>query len=385
MRKMSQRTLTIAAVGDISFAGANVDKPTVDVFKSVQSIFAEADIIIANLEGPLYDGYRAVPGKCTIRANSGWADVLKTVGIDIVTLANNHIMDHGNDGLFSTLSVLDRKGIAHVGAGANLEKACKPFFVQINEYRLAFLARTSVIVNSPSYADGDNPGVAFLDMEELVNNVKACRNQADVVVVLMHWGIEEYSYPTPDQRKQAKRLIKAGVDLVIGHHPHVVQGYERFGSGIAAYSLGNFVFDEFEWMVKSNDGTTRKIGVHLTPENRKGIILTVTMADNQTKVVPVFTQIENNGRVSEDTAFQRAKDFEQLCSRLRKKFDAYYAWWWKLYSLKIEWKLRFGHRLAFKNIIAKSWKFRPRHIRELIRMIRNSLRISFGRSTNPYE
>ena len=385
MGKMSQRKLTIAAVGDISFAGTNVDKPTVDVFNSVQSIFAEADIIIANLEGPLYDGYRAVPGKCTIRANSGWADILKTVGIDTVTLANNHLMDHGKYGFFSTISALKKVGIEYVGAGADIEEARKPLFKEINGYRVAILARTSVIVNSPSYADRDNPGVAFLDIEELVNNVKACRNQADVVVVLMHWGIEEYSYPTPDQRKQAKGLIKAGVDIVFGHHPHVVQGYERFGCGIAAYSLGNFVFDEFEWMVKSNDGTTRKIGVHLTPENRKGIILTVTMADNQTKVVPVFTQIENNGRVSEDTAFRRVKDFEQLCSRLRKKFDAYYAWWWKLYSLNIEWKLRFSKRVTPKNVINKIFQVRPRHARQLVRMIRNSLRISFGRSTNPYE
>ena len=158
MEKTSQTKLNIAAVGDISFAGANADKPTIEIFKSVQPLFAQSDIVLANLEGPLYDKNRAVSGKCTIRGNTGWADILKKVGIDIVSLANNHIMDHGKSGLLSTISALDKVGIVNVGAGVDISEASKPQFKEKNGYRVAVLARTSVIVESPSYADSQNTG-----------------------------------------------------------------------------------------------------------------------------------------------------------------------------------------------------------------------------------
>jgi len=382
MKKIDSPKLSITAVGDISFAGANADKPSIALFNSVKTIFDEADIVIANLEGPLYDGNDAILGKCTIRGNTGWADVLKMAGIDIVSLANNHIMDHGKSGLFSTISVLDKKGIVTVGAGTDIGEACKPQFKEKNGYRVAVLARSSVIVESPSYAGEATPGVAFLEMEELVNNVITCRKQADAVVLLMHWGVEHYSYPTPAQRKQAKELIESGVDIIIGHHPHVVQGYERFGTGVAAYSLGNFLFHEFDWTAKMDDGTPRKLRLTLTPENRMGIILTATMEERQIEVSPVFTRIDENGRVCRDANLKREAELEQLCGQLS---HGGYDRWWKLYALKKEWELRFRGRITVKNLILKIFRLRPRHARDLLRMACNSLRISYGKSTNPYE
>ena len=240
MEKNDHPKLTIAAVGDISFAGAYADRPTAEVFSLVQSIFEKADIVVGNLEGPLYDGNSAVPGKCTIRGNTGWARVFKNAGINTVSLANNHMMDHGEAGLLSSLSVLKKEGIDAAGAGADIIEARKPLIKSIKGRRVAILARTAVIVESPSYADEKTPGVAFLDMEELVDNVKTCRKNADAVIVIMHWGIEHYSYPTPEQRKQAKELIDAGVDFIIGHHPHVVQGYERFWTRCSSLQLRKF-------------------------------------------------------------------------------------------------------------------------------------------------
>ena len=382
MEKISQQKLTIAAVGDISFAGANADKPSIDLFKSVQPIFDRSDIVLANLEGPLYDGNSAISGKCTIRGNTGWAHVLKMAGIDIVSLANNHIMDHGKSGLISTMSILEKEGILAVGAGADIDEACKPLFIEKNGYRVAVLARTSVIVDSPSYADKKTPGVAFLDMQELVENVKTCRKQADLVMLLIHWGIEHYSFPTPSQRKQAKALIEAGVDIIIGHHPHVIQGFERFGEGLAAYSLGNFVFDEFEWMVVSDDGLTRKLRLQVTPENRKGIILTATMKEKKIVVSPVFTRINAKGGISKDDLSQRSTEFDQLCGRFRRTA---YARWWKLYAIRKEYTLRIHRRITAKNLIFKLFQLRPSHVFELFKVVRNSLRVSFGKSTNPYE
>jgi hypothetical protein len=222
-------------------------------------------------------------------------------------------------------------------------------------------------------------------MEDLTNRLKECRKQVDTVVLLMHWGIEQYSYPTPDQRRQAKELIQTGVDIIIGHHPHVMQGYERFGKSVAAYSLGNFMFGEFEWTAKLNNGSTRNLKLSLTSENRKGIIFTVIMNENRIEIFPLFTQIDLKGSVDLDADSQRTKDFYQLCSRLKYYSFTTYRLWWKLYSLKNEWHMRFSSRITFRKLFYNFFKLRPRHARELFRRVRNSVRISLEKSTNPYE
>jgi len=382
MGKISRDKLTIAAVGDISFAGPNADNPSIDIFKSIMPIFEQADLVIANLEGPLLDDNKPVPGKCTIRGGTGWAGVLKKAGIHIVSLANNHIMDHGEPGLISTSSALEKEGVRTVGAGANIVEAGKPLFTEVNGHRIAILARTSVIVDSPSYAGNATPGVAFLDMQELAGSVKEVRKRVDTVVLILHWGIEHYEYPTPDQRKKAKELIETGADLIIGHHPHVVQGCEVFGKGLAAYSLGNFVFDEFDWKVKSEDGSTKKFKLKLIPKNRRGIILKITIKEQQIKVVPLFTKIDRNGEVFEDTCNKMKTELDKLSKKLKNKK---YARWWKFHAIKKEWELRLKHRITVNNLFFKFFRIRPRHVRDLVRMSRNSLRILDGKSTNPYD
>ena len=102
-------------------------------------------------------------------------------------------------------------------------------------------------VSSACFAGAETPGVAWLDEAETVAALRSCRSRADMVVLIVHWGIEEYRYPSPEQRAQALRLQAAGADLILGHHPHVLQGVEENSRGVIAYSLGNFLFDEFDW------------------------------------------------------------------------------------------------------------------------------------------
>ena len=120
----------------------------------------------------------------------------------------------------------------------------------------------------------------------------------------------------------------------------------------------------------------------LTPENRMGIILTATMEERQIEVIPVFTRIESKGRVSKDADSQRQVTFDKLCRRLKQ---VGYARWWRFYSLRKEWELRFEGRITIKKFIFKIFHLRPRHARELSKAIRNSLRITYGKTTNPYE
>ena len=382
MGKISREKLTIAAVGDISFAGPNADNPSIDIFKPIIPVFNLADLVIANLEGPLIDEQNPVQGKCTIRGGTGWAGILKKAGIRIVSLANNHIMDHGEPGLISTLSALEKEGVRTVGAGSDIIEAGKPLYIEVRGYRIAILARTAVIVDSPSYAGRATPGVAFLNIESLVASVKECSKQADTVVLILHWGVEHYEYPTPQQKEQARELIEAGADLIFGHHPHIIQGVERFERGYVSYSLGNFIFDEFYWDTKSGDGSNRKHKLTLKLENRNGMILNAKMQERQIKVDQIFTCIEMGGSVSIDKYQNRNTAFKTLCDRLKRKD---YNRWWKIYALKKEWDLRLRQRMNVKKIASKIYDFKLEEAQELFLLLRNSLRISGGKTTNPYE
>ena len=156
--------VTIAAAGDISFAGPNAEAPSMSMFSQIIGALKGFNLVIGNLESPLVADGNPIPGKCTLRGEPGCAELMKEAGIHLVSLANNHTMDYGEAGLFSTMRALGLAGIKYVGAGRNIEDACAPLFVNVDGGRISVLARTSVIVNSPSYAERDLPGVAFLDI-----------------------------------------------------------------------------------------------------------------------------------------------------------------------------------------------------------------------------
>jgi poly-gamma-glutamate capsule biosynthesis protein CapA/YwtB (metallophosphatase superfamily) len=132
--------LRIAAVGDISFEGAAADSRSAECFADVADGLRRADIAVANLECTLTGmGSNGVRGKCTLRGSPGWARVLKEAGVDLVTLANNHVMDFGREGLFATMEALQRAGVAFVDAGGNRDEACAPVFMELAQRRVAFL------------------------------------------------------------------------------------------------------------------------------------------------------------------------------------------------------------------------------------------------------
>ena len=192
----------LAALGDISFEGRTSNRPSVECFSDIVAKLHAHDLVVANLESPLTNVGTPIPGKCTLRGCPEWAPVLKAAGIRVVSLANNHMMDYGREGLISTLEALHRAGIAHAGAGMNRAEACAPLYVDVAGRRVALLGRSAVIVSAPTYADERTAGVAFLDEDETTAAIRSCRPHADIVVVMIHWGVEEYSRPTPQQRRR---------------------------------------------------------------------------------------------------------------------------------------------------------------------------------------
>jgi hypothetical protein len=301
----------------------------------------------------------------------------------LVSLANNHLMDFGEPGLASTLQALETAGISCVGAGRDAEAACAPVFKKVSGKKFAFLARSSVEVSSRCYAGPDQAGVALLDEAELSDSVAGCREKADFVVVLLHWGMEHYHYPSPRQRLIAEKLAAAGVDIVLGHHPHVLQGEQKIGTALVSYSSGNFLFDEFPWSYVAADGQERSTRLALSEANRKGMMLEISISGTgELSTRQIFSRISEDAHVCLDGSPGRHKEYRKFCDRLHLPF---YDQLWKIYSLKREWDLRLKHQYSPRIFLKKIHKLRPRHFGELTEKLKRASRISSGKTTNPYE
>ncbi|MBO4365584.1 MAG: CapA family protein, partial [Eggerthellaceae bacterium] len=206
----------------------------------------DADVTISNLESPLSDDdSEPVPDKdIYIIGRPQAIEGMRNSGIDIVSLANNHIMDYTGPALQDTLAALDREGILHAGAGMNEEQADAMVETNVNGASIAFFSWTDIV---PDYyvAYGDQPGVASarLNMEDALRRVREAKETHDIVIVSMHWGVEYQDYIDDSlQRTPAHQLVDAGADVVLGNHPHVPEGIEFYKGSLIAYAHGNCVF-----------------------------------------------------------------------------------------------------------------------------------------------
>ena len=200
---------------------------------------------------------------------------------------------------------------------------------------------------------------------------------------MVHWGLEEYRYPSPVQRQLAKQLLEAGVDLILGHHPHVLQGYESVGDGIVAYSLGNFVFNEFEWTYVLPNGEISRQFSPLSPENRESVIATFEWLGGGAPIVSTaFTRIGYRGEAIIDVGANREAEWTTLCTGLRR---GWYGIWWRWYAMRQEWNLRLGDHMSAPQLFAKLHRIRLHHFASLCGSLRRSVRIVSEKSTNPYE
>lgn len=245
----------LAAVGDVMLGrsvGARLEAEGAAIaFAHVRDILSGADITVANLESAVGVRGTPAPKAYTFRAPPAAVEALALAGIDLVSLANNHSLDYGPESLAETRALLAERGILSPGAGPNRAVAHAPATLVHEGLTLAFLAYVTVPVEGTGFdpatwtATTDTPGVAWLDIPTMAEEIRAARHDADLVVVLLHFGIEWQLEPSEVQREQARAAIDAGATLVVGAHPHVLQEVEAYGDGLIAYSLGNFVFDGF--------------------------------------------------------------------------------------------------------------------------------------------
>jgi poly-gamma-glutamate capsule biosynthesis protein CapA/YwtB (metallophosphatase superfamily) len=233
-------------------------------YSAVSEALNAADLTFGNLECPITDYAVRTPGKSweSIQAGHNFifkappetsSSILRKAGYDVLSLANNHIMDYCAAGLLDTLSELEQAEIVAVGAGVDREHAFSARILRCNGLRIGFIAR-SVIVPAASKAGDAAAGLAWqagkYDLE-LAAAIRELSAVTDAVVVSFHWGIEGQRRHSAYQQQIARNCIDDGALLVIGHHPHCLQGIELYNGGVIAYSLGNFLFTGKSALIES--------------------------------------------------------------------------------------------------------------------------------------
>jgi len=276
-----RKSITLMFVGDVMLNRGveyTVEKYGDGDFKfpflKIRDYLQKANILFGNLEGPISDKGTKVGSVYSFRANPDSIDGLIWAGFDILSVANNHIFDYGREAMEDNFLRLGKKGIDYVGGGFSEVEAHSPIIKEIkSSTAIAFLAYTNLGSEYWS-ATKTKSGIAWLN-KKIAEDIKSTKEKTDIIIVSMHFGEEYWSSPTPEQEYFARLAIDAGADLVVGHHPHVIQRIEEYENGYIAYSLGNFVFDQ-----------------GFSEETMRGLLLKVIIQNGKIKeVVPVEIEI----------------------------------------------------------------------------------------------
>lgn len=271
--KQDEKEINVVFVGDIMLDRGveqvfeKYDNSRYPFLKVVDEI-SKADIAFANLEGSISERGTNHKIKYSFRFNPSVIEGLKFAGFDVLSLANNHSFDWGREALEDTIKILKENGISPVGAGMNYLEANKPVTTSdVDNIKIAFLAYENIEPNSKyDEANKDLAGKSSFDLERIKNEIQATKELkvADIIIVSTHWGEEYQLRSNKNQQETGRTLIEAGADLIVGHHPHVVQEIERYKNGWIAYSLGNFIFDQ-----NFSDATMEGLMLKVKIQNKK--------------------------------------------------------------------------------------------------------------------
>ncbi|MEV0613889.1 CapA family protein [Nonomuraea sp. NPDC050404] len=274
---------TISFGGDVHFEGmlrARLNNPRT-ALGPIANVFRKADLAMVNLETAITTGGTPAPGKqYTFRAPPSALTALKAAGVDVASMANNHGMDYMETGLADSLAAAKKSRFPVVGIGADAAQAYRPFRKTVNGNRVAIIGATQVLdaeFISAWTATSEQGGLASAkDETALLRAVRQARKNSDTVIVHLHWGTELQKCPNEAQLSLAPKLVKAGADVVVGGHAHILLGGGYLDNAYVHYGMGNFVF------YNSTPGTTGRTGVlTLTINGRKVLKDTWTPATIQ--------------------------------------------------------------------------------------------------------
>lgn len=308
--------LRIVAVGDLSLNGGYARQAR-NPLRRVLGAWTEADLRLGNLESPLTDGPRKHLGKLALRGCEHAPAFLRDAGFDALGLANNHAMDYGSYGLAETWARLDAVGIPHHGSGLDEAAARQALVLTRQGQSIGLVAYCCVPQTSPLYAAPDQAGVAALDIERCVVDIRRLRRQVDWLIVQAHWGEELSELPTPAQRRWARRFVEAGADLILGHHPHVWQSLEWIDDVPVFHSLGNCLFSGMFWRGREPNGKPFVSQYRLHPLSRRTGWAEVCLQRGRRAVTNFRpARLRRNLELLPDDTPRRQAEWDQLCRRL---------------------------------------------------------------------
>lgn len=215
------------------------------LFQEVEPYFRMADAVVVNLECPLTDTLSPLSKQYIFRGDARWAEALRRAGITHAALANNHTIDQGCRGLQATWKHLVQAGIVPLGYGCSLDEQLAPVIVRKGSLSVALFNAVTLPLENWVCAEG-RPGICQPSATQLSDAVSRYRRShpEQPIAVVLHWGTEFQPQPSMSQRRLARRLADAGADVIVGHHPHILQPIDTLGHTLVFYSLGNFIFDQ---------------------------------------------------------------------------------------------------------------------------------------------
>lgn len=298
--------MKIAFLGDIALIGKynlmNNSNAKLRL-KKISNKLEEYDYVIANLESPLTSENKTLICKSMhLRSPMINIEILNYLGIDAVTLANNHIYDYGEKGFNDTINILEENNIDWFGVNS------KSLNLKIDKERISFSGFVCYTTNGVNYRKKDGErGVNLLSYDNLMNQLIEDKKNNLFSIMLFHWGDEHTNYPRYEHIKLAKNLAKRKNIVIVGHHPHVIQGIQEYKNSLIVYSLGNFLFDDCK-SINNNFELTQ------TEKNRKSFILEVEIKNNE------ISDFEYNGFKDKDGGiefFDIKKEINNISSELK--------------------------------------------------------------------
>ncbi|MFN4764643.1 CapA family protein [Gillisia sp. Q332] len=329
---------------------------TIGLWGDLLPVFKSADFVVANLETPLATKESPINKSGALFLNPPEIlNAIKEAGINFLNLSNNHILDHGQEGLTSTIRSLNEANLIFSGAGENLEEASRPYSTDIQDKRISVI---SYAEHEFSIAENGKGGANPLNLMDFITRIQKLKKTSDFIILLYHGGKENYMLPTPNQQELCRFFIDQGVDTVICQHSHVAGCYENYSKGKIFYGQGNFIFDPYplkkEWLYSgfliemdlfpNNDVKYNLIPyVHKSLQNNEIGIRKM----NQTEALDFFKKIEekNSKIVEPEYVIQQWNDLSLQLQpiylsvlngngSLLRKFNEYFPWLNWIYSGK---------------------------------------------------
>lgn len=236
--------ITISFTGDfcpINRVDQLIKQDNFSGFSEIANLTRNQDLVVANLECPLTDSNKKIiKVGPNLKSSPAAISLINYLNINIIALANNHILDYGDSGIRDTIRALDNNEIQHLGAGNTLEDAKKPLVLEVKGKKIGFLnvCETEFSIAGATFS-GANPN----DLVDVAEEIYKQKKQVDILILIYHGGLEYYNLPTPSMQKTLRFYVRAGADLIVCHHSHTIGGYEIYNNTPIFYGLGNFTFD----------------------------------------------------------------------------------------------------------------------------------------------